>query len=212
MIRPCIVAARVARVSRFAVALAGCLLWAAACSVLPPQAEAPSLHVIEAMPSVAAAPARRALTLEVAPVRAAPGCDTPAMMYTATPHALEPFAVHRWADAPARMVTPLLVRALEEAQAFTAVVPGPSAVAADWRLDVELLRLQQDFTQKPSRADVALRVQLVDLRTRRVVATRYVTAVVDAASDDPRGGVVAVNAAVAQALGTVVAFVVQAAP
>ncbi len=181
------------------------------CSVLPPQPEAPALHVIDATPVAVKAPARGTRTLEVAPVRAAPGYDTPAMMYTASAHALEPFAFHRWADAPARMLTPLLVRVLEDTGAFAAVVPGPAPAAVDWRLDVELLRLRQDFTSKPSRADVALRVQVVDLRTRRVVATRYVDAVVDAASDDPKGGVVAVNAAVAQALQEVTGFVVQAA-
>jgi cholesterol transport system auxiliary component len=180
------------------------------CSVLPPQAEPPSLHVIDAVPAPTRAPARRTQTLELAPLRAAPGCDTPAMMYSTTPHALEPFALHRWADAPARMLAPLLLRALEETEAFAAVVPGPSAAAADWRLDVELLRLRQDFAVKPSRAEVALRAQLVDLRNRRVVATRYVDAAVAATSDDPKAGVVAVNAAVAEALGTVAAFVVQA--
>ncbi|MFO1413843.1 MAG: ABC-type transport auxiliary lipoprotein family protein [Burkholderiales bacterium] len=187
------------------------LLLAGACSVLPPQAEPPALYVIDATPAATKAPGRVPQTLEVAPIRAAPGCDTPAMMYSTTPHALEAFALHRWADAPARMLTPQLVRALDDASVFTAVVPGPSPVAADWRLDVELLRLQQDFTVRPSRADVALRVQLVDLRTRRVVATRYVETTAPAAADDPKAGVVAVNAAVREALGMTVAFVTQAA-
>ncbi len=186
------------------------LLMIGGCSVLPPQPEAPTLHVIDVTPAVVKAPTRSTRTLEVAPLRAAPGCDTPAMMYTATAHALEPFALHRWADAPARMLAPLLVRALEDTDAFAAVVPGPTPAVVDWRLDVELLRLRQDFTGKPSRADVALRAQLVDVRTRRVVATRYVDAVADAASDDPKGGVVAVNAAVGRALGAVTEFVAQA--
>ncbi len=199
------------RAARPLALLAVVLSLCAGCSVLPPQAQAPALHVIDARPAVAKAPTRRTLTLEVAPLRAAPGCDTPAMMYTVTPHALEPFALHRWADAPARMLAPLLVHALEDTDAFAAVVQGPATVTVDWRLDVDLLRLQQDFTQQPSRAVLALRVQLVDVRARRVVATRYVDVVAEAASDDPKAGVAAVNAAVAQALAQIAALVAQAA-
>lgn len=194
-----------------ALLLAASVIGIPGCSVLPPQAEAPALHVIDAMPPAVKAPSRRAQTLEVGVIRAAPGCDTPAMMYTTSAHALEPFARNRWADAPARMLAPLLLRALEDSDAFAAVVQGPSSVPADWRLDVDLLRLQQDFTQKPSRADIALRVQLVDLRARRVVMTRYVETSAEATGEDPQSGVVAINAAVAQALGQVAVLVLEAA-
>jgi cholesterol transport system auxiliary component len=181
------------------------------CTVLPPPAPEPTLHLIDALPATSPSGERRNAVLEVAPVRAAPGFDTAAMAYVGKPHVLDHFALNRWADTPARMLTPLLVRTLERDGAFQAVVPGPSGVAADLRLDTELVRLAQDFLQKPSRVDIVLRVQVVAVRERRVLATRYVEASADAPSDDPAGGVAAANVAAARALETIAAFAREAA-
>jgi cholesterol transport system auxiliary component len=196
---------------RRGMALPAVALVAAACSVLPPPAPDPALHVL-APPSVpVAAQTRRDLVLEVSAPRAAPGFDSAAMLYVQKPYALDAFATHRWADAPARMVGPLLVRALEQSGAFRAVVPGPSAIVADLRLDTELVRLQQNFLTRPSRVELTLRLQLFDLRSRSVVATKLVDAASEAPTDDPDGGVIAANAALAQALEQAVAFCAGAA-
>jgi cholesterol transport system auxiliary component len=183
----------------------------AGCTLLPAPAEEPSLHVLNATPPPASGAERRPLSLEVAPVRAAPGCDTPAMVYVGKPYALEHFALNRWADTPARMINPLLVRALEESGAFQAVVPGPATITTDLRLDVELLRLQQDFVERPSRVELALRAQLLSVRERRALATRYIEVTEAARSDDPAGGVAAANAAVQRALAQVAAFATEVA-
>ena len=67
--------------------------------------------------------------------------------------------------------------------------------------------LQQDFTVKPSRADLALRVQVVDAGARRVLATLVVEETEPAATQDAYGGVAATNAALERALERTVAFV-----
>ena len=87
---------------------------------------------------------------------------------------------------------------------------GTSGVRADVRLDTELVRLQQSFLSKPSRVELVLRVQLVDVGARRVIATRTIEVTQDAPTDDPEGGVVAANAALAGALAEVVTFAVAA--
>ena len=186
--------------------VAACAL--AACSTLAPvPADAPVLHVLDANALPPTAPAvARARVLEVGTPRAAPGFDTPAMAYVQKPHTLDYFAVHRWVEPPAQMLAPPLVRALEETGAFRAVVRGTSGVRADVRLDTELIRLQQSFLSKPSRVELVLRVQLVDVGARRVVATRTFEATREAPVDDPEGGVAAANAAVASALAEVAAF------
>lgn len=190
--------------------VAACTL--AACSTLAPvPADAPVLHVLDAKALVPAAPSTaRALVLEVGTPRAAPGFDTPAMAYVQKPFALDYFAAHRWVEPPAQMLAPLLVRALEDGGAFRAVVRGASGVRADVRLDTELLRLQQSFLSKPSRVELVLRVQLIDVGARRVVATRTIEVARDAPADSPEGGVTAANAALASALAEVAAFAVAA--
>jgi len=185
---------------------------AAGCTALPaPKVEDPVLHVLDAKPAIARAQAARDLVLEVSVPRAAPGFDTAALLYVQKPFVLDAFATHRWADAPARMIAPPLTRALEQTGHFRAVVPAPAGVPADLRLDTELVRLQQNFATRPSRVELSLRFRLLDLRGRRVVASRVVDVDVDAPSDDPDGGVIAANAALASALTQAAAFAVAAA-
>jgi len=186
--------------------LAAMVALIAGCSALQPAAvEPPKLHLLEAKP-VAIVAERRNLVLAVSTPRASPGFDTPQMAYVRRPYGIEYFANSRWVDAPARMLGPLLVRAMEQSGGFRVVVPVSSAVPADLRLDTELIRLQQDFSTQPSRAALALRAQLIDVRTRRVLATKMFEATVSAPADNAYGGVTAANAALQQILEEVAAF------
>ncbi len=194
-----------------AAASAALALATVACSALAPvPVETPVRHVLDATPAIAASATTRPLVLEVGAPRAAPGFDTAAIAYVQRPATLDHFAVHRWVDSPAKMLGPLLVRALEATGAFKAVVRDAPGVSTDLRLDTEVVRLQQSFLTRPSRVELALRVQLVDVGARRIVATRVVEVVRDAPSDDPAGGGLAANAALASALEEVAAFCVTA--
>ena len=139
-------------------------------------------------------------TLVVNPPRAAAGFDSQRIIYIRDTHKLEYFAHSEWVDTPARMLAPLIVAAIESSSAFRAVVPTPSAASGDIRLDTEILRLQQNFGEQPSRVRFTLRAYLVDNATRRVLAWREFDETVAAASDDPYGGVVAANRAVLMVL------------
>jgi cholesterol transport system auxiliary component len=195
--------ARLTAVLAFAALVAGCA------SLLPPPSPAPNLHVLDAVPAATTpSPERRDLVLEVSAPKAWPGFDTPQMAYVRKPHALDYYASNRWADAPARMIVPSIARALEQTGAFRAVVQAPTTVAADLRLSTELVRLQQNFAAKPSEVELALHVQVIDVRGRRVVATRTFEATEAAPSEDAYGGVIAANRALARVLAQVAAFCV----
>lgn len=184
---------------------------AAGCtSILPAPRESPQLHVLAA-PAIANVPGPpRDLVLEVAVPRAWPGFDTPQMAYARQPYELDYFATHRWADTPSRMLGPLLVRALEQTESFRSVVQVSNAVPADWRLDTEIVRLQQDFTSRPSRVEFTLRAQLTDVRGRLVVASRVFDEAEIAPSENAAGGVIAANAALQRMLARVADFCVAA--
>lgn len=186
-------------------------LVAGGCSVLPQAAdETVSLHLLDARPTLAAR-TRHDLVLALSTPRAAAGHDTAAMLYVRQPNVLEHYATHRWVDAPARLLQPLLMRTLEDAGGFRAVVPAGSGVQADLRLDTELVQLRQNFLVQPSRAELAVRLQLVDAAGRRVLATRVIEQTEVATTADAPGGVVAANVALARALAQVAAFCVEAA-
>jgi len=188
------------RVLALAMLIGGCT------ALQPAPVESPNLHLLEASVVARTAPEKRDLVVEVGTPRAWPGFDTPRMAYVQRSHELDYFANNRWADTPARMLGPLLARALEQTGSFRAVVQPPTVVPVDLRIQSELIRLQQNFAVKPSRVELSLRIQLVDVRGKRVLGTRTFEETETAPTDDPHGGVTAANAALERVLGQVVDF------
>ncbi len=172
----------------------------------------PSFHTLDSARATAAgaAPPNAGPTLIVNPPHAAAGFDSQRIIYVRETHKIEYFAHSEWVDPPARMLAPLLVGALEGTGAFRAVVPTPTAAAGELRLDTEIVRLQHEFATVPSRVRFTLRATLVDEKARRVLASREFDAAIPAASDDPRGGVVAANRAVQTVLENLAAFCAEA--
>lgn len=181
----------------------------AGCTALqPPRDEAPELHVLDAVPTARSAPARRDIVVEIGVPRARPGFETAQMAYVRAPFALDYYAKSRWADAPAHMLGPLVAQALEQSGGFRAVVRAPSTVPADVLVDTELVRLQQNFAVRPSRIELTLHAQLIDVRGRRILATRVLEEFEPAPSEDAKGGVIAANAALQRLLERLVDFCV----
>lgn len=180
-------------------ARAWAMLWLAlvtGCTGLkPPEVESVSLYLLDAHPARQVQVPRRDAVLAVGATRALAGFDTPRMAYATQPYELDYFARSRWADTPARMLSALIVRALDDSSGFRAVVHNPAVVAADLRLDTELVRLQHEFLEKPSRVRITLRAQLVDLNERRVIAGREFEEVEVATADHAYAGVAAANRA-----------------
>lgn len=179
----------------------------AGCSPLQPvKNDVLSTYALEAQFQNRPAAASGAPVLLVTRPRAHSGFDSPRMAYVRKPHELEYFSRNQWVDTPEKMLAPLLVQAFEASGAFGAVSQAAGVVAAQLRLDSEIVRLQQEFTAEPSRVRFTLRAQLIDVAGRRILATREFDVSENAASDDPYGGVVAANKAVQRALSEAAGF------
>ncbi len=193
-----------------AVALGLAAMGATSCgaSLLPwPAPAAARFTLDDGSPAAAprpAAPGAAVLVVEVP--RAGPGFDSARMVYLRQPQQLQAFAFHEWVDSPAHMLAPLLVRALQGSGSFSAVLRAPSSARGALRLETELIRLQQDFSNGPSHVRLTLRALLLDGATRRPIAWREFDLSVPAASDDPTGGVLAAREATRQLLGELAAF------
>jgi cholesterol transport system auxiliary component len=98
------------------------------------------------------------------------------------------------------MFASLMNEVLSRTGTWRAVVPLPSSIRGDFRLDMYGFALQQEFLQDPSLVRVTVRAQLIDVRESRVVGTRAFETVESAPSGDAYGGVVAANKAVAALL------------
>jgi cholesterol transport system auxiliary component len=186
-------------------ALAGCT------GLAPPAVDDTSIYVIDAHPAMRTGLAQSDATLVVSSPRAWPGFETARMVYVKQPYGLEYFTRSRWADAPARMLAPLLARALEQSGAFAAVVRNPGAVAGALYLDTELVRMQQEFDGERSRVRVTLRAQLIDTRERRVIGTLEFDEVEAAAAGNAYAGVAALNRALERMLPRLAEFCAVAA-
>lgn len=158
------------------------------------------------LPPPAIAPGRSLPTLIVNPPHAAPGFDSARIIFVQSANQLEYFAHSEWVEPPARMLGPVLVAAIENTHAFGAVVLMPASASGELRLNTELVRLQQNFQTTPSRVQFALRVHLIDERSRKVLQWREFQADVASTSETPQGGVAAANIAVQTVLAEAAAF------
>lgn len=193
------------------------LALAGGCGALRPVATPqPSFYSLDSEHGAAPAPVRSpalaaAPTLIINPPHAAAGFDSPHIIYVREAYKLEYFSHNEWADTPARMLAPLVVAAIGNSGAFRAVVTTPSAAAGDLRLDTEIIRLQHEFSSRPSRVRFTLRAYIVDNTTRRVLAWHEFDETVVASSEDAYGGVIAANRAVQAVLGNLAVFCADAA-
>lgn len=175
---------RVLASALLASALAGC-----SGSLLPKPASTPALYTLSAPGSATQAmPPAGAPTLLVAPPRPAPGHDSRLIAYQRQPNRLDYFANSEWVDTPAVMLAPLIARAAQDTGAFGAVLLAPTTAAADLRLELEQLRLLQDFSTTPSQVHLSVRAVLVDVLTRRVRASQSFEVRAAAPSEDAAGG------------------------
>jgi cholesterol transport system auxiliary component len=191
------------------------LLIGCASGLLPKPPTQPTLLLLDGGPAgtSAAVPTRPgAKTLIVETPRAAAAYDTRDLAYTRRGQQIAYYAYHQWADKPTQMLAPLIVRAAQGSGAFRAVVPAPTLATGAFRLETELLRLQQDFTRTPSRVQLSVRAVLIDTATRQVLGVRLFDIAVDAPSEDAVGGASAANQAVAQWLPALATFMAQAIP
>lgn len=186
------------------------LLTLAGCT-LPQDQSPPAQSYLLDVGSFAPAPARRSRnkTLLVTMPKAAPGFDSNRMAYTRQPPKLDYYRDSVWSDAPARMLQPILVRAFEATGAFRAVVSPPAPGLANVRVDVDVIRLQQEFMIQPSRVRFTARIKVVDLKSHQVLGTQVFEAVEPAPSEDASGAAQAANRATRKVLSEMTSFVLR---
>jgi cholesterol transport system auxiliary component len=191
---------------RFLLALAPALTLGA-CAFAP--AEPPmTTSLLDQMPADVPHRAASPMTLIVFPTEARPAIDGTPMLYTVRAHQLASFAHNQWAESPAQMLQPLLLRTLEATGAFAAVVMPPHRTAGNLGLRLEIVDLVQDFTGATPVLRLAWRARLSDEAANRVIATREFRVDQAMQQKSPAAGVVAANAATARALADLARWIV----
>ena len=181
------------------------------CSALQPANVPPmAVYRLDAVaPGSSPAPATATASILVGNIRAAAGFDTSRMLFMRQPYQVEEFQQSQWQKPPAAMLMPLVATTLESSGIFKVVLQAPSAVLTTYRLDLEILSLQQDFSSTPSRIHFKLRAHLSDRQNQQIIAWREFSISIPTTSEDAYGGVLASNQAVAQVLQQLRVFCVE---
>jgi cholesterol transport system auxiliary component len=131
------------------------------------------------------------------------------MLYVDQHYKLSAFAKNDWNAPPTDMLFPLLALSIQNTGYFSAVIPAPSFAYTDWRIDTYLIKLQQNFTQKPSVVELQMGATLVDNKSLGVIGNTRFSVQVAAPEDTPYGGVVAANIACQQMMEEISEWVVE---
>lgn len=123
------------------------------------------------------------------------GYQTEQMLYVQKPFRLEPFAKNAWASPPAAMLYPILVQHIQSSHVFRAITSSPFADKTDYRLDTQLLTLNQNFLSKPSILNFSAKIALTRVADNQVLASQLIVKHIPCSSNTPLGGVIAANQA-----------------
>lgn len=148
------------------------------------------------------------LSIFVATPEAVAGYGNEDMLYVNKPFELSSFVNNAWVDPPATMLLPLIAQSLQHSGYFYAVTSSPHSESTDYRLDTQLIELQQNFLTKPSHVDLVVKVVLSNVNDNRVVASRLISQQVKCPTDTPYGGVTAANIAAKNFTAEATTFVV----
>lgn len=181
----------------------------AGCTLLSPVGSATSKAMLSKLPPALPQGETHAATLLVLPVETRPGYDTTQIAYTTQPYQIGYYTQHEWAATPAQMLQPMLVQTLERTRYFQAVLTPPYAGSYSYALRTQILELVQDYTAAPPTLHLALRLQLSDGASDRVIATREIALREPMPQQTPAAGVAAANDAAARALQECAAFVLE---
>jgi len=179
-----------------------------ACSVLQPVA-VPSLILYrlelpkQVRKETLASPV---VSIQLGHIHADSGLDSKQMLYVNKPYQINAFAQSQWQQTPALMLTPLVVSALEGSGQFQVVLSPTVPMSATYRLDLDIISLQQDFMVFPSQIHFGLRAYLSENKNSTLIALHEFDITVATSSEDAYGGVVASNIAVAQVLQQLTQF------
>lgn len=193
---------------RKAIIVVQCCLLLSACSIFEPIKVPPMHYFTLTMPDPDwdGCAQQGRCTILVNQPRANAIYNSPRMIYIPACYQVQYFAQNRWADVPTQMLQSLLINSLQHTRSFQAIINTPSTTYYDWVLNTQLLSFQQEFITFPSRFRVAMRAQLINARSRHVIATQDFVVIQTTAHDDPYGGALAANLAVQKILNEINCF------
>lgn len=185
-----------------------CMLLLNACMLKPVKTEYPARYVLKGVSEKRYATVPTHMILLVSQPDANPGYQSDALVYVNKPYQLNNFGQSAWVAPPSQLILPLLVESLRNTHYFHAVMSPPFTGLADFRLETQLITLQQEFFPRKSNVRMEIQATLIDNKNNQILASRHFKQVVLSPTLDPYGGVTAANKATENLLKQITEFVI----
>ena len=147
-------------------------------------------------PSTTPAPARSSRVLLIASSTSQALFDSERMVFTKDGISRSYYQFANWSERPPQSLATLAETRLSRVSSFRAVTQSTSGVKADLLLTLRLNELTHDDSVSPGVMRLEVTADLVDWRTRELVARRVFVGAVAVASRDSIGGAQAANRAI----------------
>lgn len=125
-----------------------------------------------------------AQTLRLETPRANRTLDSARILVRPEPHTFNAYPGARWSDSAPVLVRDHLVETFRQDQGFAAVVTGSSQARVDLELSSDLRAFYAEHRDGATRALIVLEAQLIDSRSRKVVASQRFDISTDSDSSD----------------------------
>ncbi len=116
------------------------------------------------------APLPQPVVLQLLPVRAAAGLQSPAMLYSRSPDTLDAYRDNRWLAPPAQLIGDAIAHTLSRQPWVSAVQQQTAVASAPWALHCTLYRLEHDLRDGQGTAHLDLTCELTNRRSRQIAA------------------------------------------
>ena len=158
-------------------------------------------------PSTASVPLRSSRVLLIAGSTSQALFDSERMVFTKDGISRSYYQFANWSERPAQSLAILAETRLSRAGNFRAVTQSTSGVKADLLLTLRLNELTHDDTVSPGLMRLEVTADLLDWRTRELIARRVFTRSVAVASRNSIGGAQAANRAITTMLDDLLPWV-----
>lgn len=142
-------------------------------------------------------------TLLLADTQAGAFYDTDGMAFSSKSGTRGYYQYARWSERASKRFSDLLLARIEREGIFAAVAQTGSNVRGDWILTTDILDLYHDASEQPGVVKMKLRAEVVDLGSRRLLATRTFVQSVAVPSYDAEGAHQSFNRAVTLSLNEI---------
>lgn len=178
------------------------------CALLTPVNTKTTKYTIDKIPAQCTQKKRSLVDLVVLSPETSAMYNTNKMAYSLRPHQIAYYSQNEWAETPSEMFQPLLVGSIQKTRYFHAVVTPPVVLENMYILKTQILELLQDYSVKPARLRMTVRVTLNRTSNNYPIATADFCRVVPMKDATPEAGTIAANQATVLILKNINDFIV----